>query len=168
MNQLIVADMDIVWDGGVAGGVVPVRGGAAVAAGEAERAGAADHGDLPHRPRRVGPEDGDAAAIVRLIGGEHEAHRHQQRHRLLPGAHVHPLHVADQPRRRRQAGPVSERVVDDVHGAEHRRGGPRRRRLRHLRHHRVRSGHHIVPVHMHPRLLLLPSRLRRRRHGQEE
>jgi len=159
-----VPEVDVVLDSCVAGlGVERVGPCLAVAAREAERAGPADHGHLPDgHGRLVGPDDGDAAAVVGAAVLEHEGHGHEQRQAVLPGADVHALRAPhDLARRRRQVGPLGERVVHDVDRAEARGGGVGRRGLRHPRHRRARPAHHVVPVEPQVRLLLRRRRRRR-------
>jgi hypothetical protein len=160
-----VADVEVVLDDGVAGPVVdPLRARLAIPSGEAEHAGAADHGHLPDGPLGgVGAQDGEAAAVVGAVD-EDKVHGHHQRQRVPAGAHVHALRAADQPGGR-QVGALGERVVDDDDGAEARGGGVGRGGLGHLdyRGHVRAPGHHVVPEHAQVRLLLL----RRRGGGQQ-
>jgi hypothetical protein len=92
-------------------GLHPGRPPQHVARSSPERAGAADHRELPDARRDVvAAHDDDGAAVVGP-GRERHGHGHRQHGLRERRQHVGALGAPDEPRRRR-AGPVRQRVVD--------------------------------------------------------
>jgi hypothetical protein len=160
-SVLLVHDVDVVLDGGVAGAdVEPVRAQQRVAAGEAEGARAADDGELAHGVERAVPAEQRQRAAVVGPRREHQVHGLQEAEPGLVGPHVQPLGAADGGGA--LLGPLRQRVVHHVHHPEHghRRRRRGRRRLHHAHRRRRLAAHRVVEVELEVRrvgrLLLAP------------
>ena len=126
--------VDVELEHHVVPGLHPGRPPQHVARGTSERAGAADHRELPDARRDVVPShDGDGAAVVGAAARERHGHGHRQHGLRERRQRVGALGAPDEPRRRR-AGPVSQGVVDHRGVAEVVAGHRRVRRPRTLDH----------------------------------